>query len=49
MERVMFSSKDQTWETPQELFNDLNDIFKFDLDVCADEDSAKCKVYFNEE
>lgn len=45
----MFSSKDQTWETPQELFDDLNDIFKFDLDVCADEDSAKCKVYFNEE
>lgn len=49
MESVMFSSKDQTWETPQELFDDLNDMFKFDLDVCADESSAKCRVYFNEE
>ena len=49
MERVMFSSRIQTWETPQELFDFLNEMFKFDLDVCADEKSAKCKVYFNEE
>lgn len=31
----LFSSKDQTWETPQDLFDKLNEVFKFELDVCA--------------
>lgn len=32
---VMFSSKTDLWETPQEFFDRLNDEFGFDLDVCA--------------
>lgn len=48
MERVMFSSRDQTWETPNWLFNDLNKLFHFNLDVCADNESAKCERYFTE-
>ena len=28
---VMFSSKDQTWETPQNLFNKLDKEFNYDI------------------
>ena len=43
---LMFSSKTDLWETPQELFNELNKEFKFELDVCAVPENAKCKDYF---
>lgn len=43
---IMFSSKTDLWETPQEFFNKLNDEFHFTLDVCAIPDNAKCEVYY---
>ena len=43
---VMFSSKDQTWETPQNLFDKLDEEFNFTLDVCATDETAKCDNYF---
>lgn len=43
---VMFSSKTDLWETPQELFDILNDEFGFDLDVCALPENAKCEKYY---
>lgn len=46
---VMFSSKDQTWETPQDLFNKLDKEFNFNLDVCATDKTAKCNKYFTPE
>lgn len=45
----LFSSKNQEWETPQDLFNELNDIFNFELDVCALDKNAKCDKYFTPE
>lgn len=45
----LFTSNDQTWETPQYLFDQLDKVFKFDLDVCALDDSAKCKKYYTPE
>lgn len=36
------------WETPKELFTELNDEFHFDIDVCAAEENAKCPVYYSE-
>ena len=42
----LFSSEDQTWETPQDLFDKLNSVFNFNLDVCAIDETAKCKEYF---
>lgn len=42
----MMSSKTSEWETPQELFSKLDDEFKFDLDVCATHENAKCMNYF---
>ena len=47
--KLMFSSKDQTWETPIEFFNKINKEFSFDLDVCAVPETAKCEKYFTPE
>lgn len=44
---VHFSSKSDSWETPQDFFDRLNDEFSFELDVCADEFNAKCLAYFS--
>lgn len=46
---VMFSSKTDLWETPQDLFDELNDEFGFDIDVCATKENAKCSRYFTKE
>ena len=46
---VMFSSKVDTWETPQDFFDKINKEFNFDLDVCALDSSAKCENYFTPE
>lgn len=42
----MFSSKNSEWETPQTLFNELNNEFLFSLDPCATKKNAKCGTYF---
>lgn len=43
---VMFSSKTDQWATPQEVFDQLNQEFHFNLDPCADEQNHKCEKYF---
>lgn len=43
---LMFSSKKDTWETPQDFFEMVDREFNFNTDVCALHDSAKCKHYF---
>jgi len=45
---LMFSSKNQAWATPRDLFRELNKKYKFTLDPCAEKDNAVCKTYFNE-
>lgn len=47
--KVMFSSDDMTWATPQDFFDKLNKEFNFNIDVCALPDSAKCEKYFSPE
>lgn len=32
---VMFSSKTDSWETPQDFYDRLDDEFHFSIDVCA--------------
>ena len=46
---VHFSSASDDWATPQNLFDELNAIHKFDLDVCASASNAKCKKFFDKE
>lgn len=45
----MFSSKTDKWGTPQDLFDRLNSLYKFEVDVCALPENAKCEVYFTPE
>lgn len=45
---LMFSSAKQDWETPKELFNELNQEFNFDIDVAATKENSKCKMFFTE-
>lgn len=49
MNDVHFSSKKYDWETPQWLFDELNNEFQFTLDVCATVDNTKCLEYFSPE
>jgi phage N-6-adenine-methyltransferase len=46
MNRVHFQSEVHTWETPVDLFRRLDREFRFDLDVCALPETAKCSRYF---
>ena len=46
---LMFSSKTDLWETPQDLFDKLNNEFQFTLDVCATPENAKCDKFYTEE
>lgn len=46
MNKVLFSSNSNEWETPQELFDTLNDEFHFTLDPCSTKDNHKCKKFF---
>ena len=43
---VHFSSKDQTWTTPQDFFEKLDDEFGFTLDPCCMKETAKCAKFF---
>lgn len=45
MNPSLFSSTDQTWETPQNFFEALDRRFCFDLDVCATPLTAKTPRY----
>ena len=46
---VMFSSKTDLWETPQDFFDRLNNEFHFTLDVCALPKNAKCAQFYTPE
>ena len=43
---LMFSSKTDLWATPQDFFDQLDNEFHFDVDVCALPDNAKCPKYY---
>ena len=42
-----FSSVTDDWSTPQDLFDDCNQIFGFTLDACALPHNAKCSRYYS--
>jgi len=45
----LFTSNSNEWETPQELFDELNKEFNFTLDPCASHYNAKCGMYFTKQ
>lgn len=46
--KAIMTSDKQDWETPQELFDNLNNEFDFELDAFASDKNAKCKHFFTE-
>ena len=43
---VFFSSKSEEWETPQDLFDKINEEFHFTVDVAASDTNHKCPKYY---
>ena len=46
MNKALFSTGKDDWETPPELFKALDDEFHFSLDPCCTPVTAKCKKYY---
>ena len=46
---VHFSSATDLWSTPDDFFAALNEKYRFDLDVCATKENAKCKNFYTKE
>ena len=49
MNRVLFSFLSEEWPTPQWLFDELNEEFDFDLDLCATASNRKCLYWYDKE
>jgi len=47
--QVMFSSETDMWSTPQSFFDKLNAVFRFETDVCATKENAKCNQFYTQE
>ena len=45
--KALFSSDSAEWETPQDLFDELNEEFKFTIDVCANDDNYKVVPHYS--
>lgn len=48
-QETMFSSKNDEWSTPQELYDILDSIFQFTLDPCSTNTNKKCKKWYTKE
>lgn len=46
---LMFSSKSNEWDTPQDFYDKLNKEFGFSLDPCSTHSNAKCEKHFTQE
>lgn len=49
MNKTLFSTGKNDWETPQELFDLLGRDYRFTLDACATKTNAKCARFFSPE
>jgi phage N-6-adenine-methyltransferase len=47
--KLLTSSKDENWGTPQSFYLELNDEFEFELDAAASVTNAKCARYYTKE
>lgn len=49
MNKQLLSSKSNEWETPKDLFKELNDEFSFTLDPCCTHENHTCPKYYTVE
>ena len=47
--QVLHSSAKSDWGTPQKLFDHLDRLFDFELDVCASGENKKCNLFIDEQ
>lgn len=47
--RGLFSSNTDLWATPKAFFDELDEEFGFDVDVCAVPENAKCQLFYTKE
>lgn len=46
LSNAFFTSQRDDWETPQVLFDKLNDLYHFTLDPCSTNTNAKCRKHY---
>ena len=46
IDKVLFSKNSDEWETPQNLYDRLNNEFQFDYDICASHENTKVKTFY---
>ena len=46
VDKALYSSRTEEWETPVDLFDRLHAIYHFQLDACASATNAKCRQFF---
>ncbi|KZU10456.1 putative prophage LambdaSo DNA modificationmethyltransferase [Lactiplantibacillus plantarum] len=44
--KALFTSSKEDWETPQDFYDRLNAKYHFEWDLAASDDNAKCSCYF---
>lgn len=49
IQKKQYTSRSDEWSTPQDVFDELNAEFHFDLDPCATDENRKCENYFTKE
>lgn len=49
VDAALFSSDKTIWETPRDLFEELDEEFQFDLDAAASDNNKLCMMYYDEE
>lgn len=47
--KALYTSNSDEWYTPQELFDNLNKEFNFDMDAAASDDHHLCPIYYTKE
>ena len=49
IQKKQYTNRSDEWSTPQDVFDELNAEFHFDLDPCATDENHKCENYFTKE
>ncbi len=47
--QAVFSRDSDEWETPQDVFDQLDAEFHFNLDPCATDENHKCAAYYTKD
>ncbi|MGK1818930.1 DNA N-6-adenine-methyltransferase, partial [Klebsiella pneumoniae] len=47
--KALFTSNKEDWETPQDFYDRLNAKYHFEWDLAASDGNAKCDHYFTRE